>query len=247
MFRAWVAPFGVVGHRCHLTPCDPRPEGSHGEARPAARGSCGETRRASRCQMATSTVAGPASGRQAPHANGPTRCDEEPAITARGNGLASLAWVLCGHGLRMTMCPRYLSRLQQPHRDHVYIAVAESLHCQPDHGRQPHRERARGPRSGQHHHLRRLADTGSRLWPASEKPSDPMYWMYWCREADALRAFEAEQLPGPFQAGRCCVVHERNDHHVERWLDDQQGEPGSTWDVGRLALPYATWTRPRVP
>ena len=78
-----------------------------------------------------------------------------------------------------------------------------------------------------------LADTGSRLWPASEKPSDPMYWR---READALRAFEAEQLSGPFQAGRCRVVHERDDHHVELWLDDQQGEPGSTWDIGRLAL-----------
>lgn len=78
-----------------------------------------------------------------------------------------------------------------------------------------------------------LANTGSRLWPASEKPSDPMYWR---READALRTFEAEQLRGPFQAGRCRVIHERDDHHIELWLDDQQGEPGSTWDIGRIAL-----------
>ena len=52
----WWLPSVWSGIDCHLTPCDPRPEGSHGEARPAARESIRETRRASRCQMANSTI-----------------------------------------------------------------------------------------------------------------------------------------------------------------------------------------------
>lgn len=68
------------------------------------------------------------------------------------------------------------------------------------------------------------AETGSLFWPASEKPSDPMYWR---READALRAFEHGRLPGPFQAGRCRVAHERDDHHIELWHAPGRGVRGS--------------------
>jgi len=78
-----------------------------------------------------------------------------------------------------------------------------------------------------------LADTGSRFWPASEVPSAPMYWR---READALLSPELAGLPGPFQAGRCRATYEPGDHHLELWLDDQLGEPGSAWDLGRLTL-----------
>ena len=78
-----------------------------------------------------------------------------------------------------------------------------------------------------------FAQTGNRHWPASETPGDPMFWR---REALALRALETKQLPGPVQAGRCRVIHERDEHHIELWLDDQQGKPGTTWDVDRLTL-----------
>jgi hypothetical protein len=78
--------------------------------------------------------------------------------------------------------------------------------------------------------LAHAPDDGSPNWRSGEEEA---HWYYWRREAEAYRSGLLDGLGGGLRAPRCDLVAERHDGAVALWLEDLQGDPASSWSVGR--------------